>query len=45
MDTIDDFKEKFFSDFDFSNQSKYLRKPKKEELADGKYIFNLVGGV
>ena len=34
MDTINDFKEKFFSDFDFSNQSKYLRKPKKEELAD-----------
>ncbi len=34
MDTIDDFKEKFFSDFDFSNQSKYLRKPKKEELAE-----------
>ena len=33
MDSIDDFKEKYFSNFDFSNQSKYLRKATKEELA------------
>ena len=34
MDTIEDFKNKFFSNFDFANQSKYLRKATKEELAE-----------